>query len=397
MFDLVIRDGQVVVPDGQLLPLDVGVQGGRIAALAPDLRAPAGEVLSARGLLVLPGMIDLHTHLRSPQGEPGLFTGETASAVAGGVTLLGDFAYPAGTRFELDPATKRSRLAAESLCDFALHTVARTTAHLAQADTYTVKVFFSTSGLGAQTEGALELVQRAVAAGHQVLAHVEALSDYQAIVERGLGTGPGRVHILHVPHQRLVGAILSYDDPRVTMETCPHYLLWERVRDRPGCHVNPPVVPADLWPELRAGRISTIGTDHCSYTWAEKEQLGLPGFPGVESLLRLVVTCGVRAGRIGWADLVRLLCAGPARVLGLYPRKGALQVGSDADLVLYDPAAEEMLGRPAYGRGDFSPYEGLRVAGRVVRTLVRGRTVYVEGRADLSAAGWGRWQDAWAR
>jgi len=373
------------------------VEGGRIAALGPNLRVPAGQVVSARGLLVLPGVIDLHTHLRSPQGEPGLFTGETASAVAGGVTLVGDFAYPAGTRFELDLGIKRKRLAAESLCDFALHTVVRTLAHLEQADTYTVKVFFSASGLGAQTEGALGLVQQAVAAGHQVLAHVESLPDYQAIAERGLGAGPGRVHVLHVAHQRLVGALLAYDDPRVTIETCPHYLLWEWVRDRPGCHVNPPVVPSDLWPELRAGRISTIGTDHCSYTWAEKAQLGLPGFPGVEALLRLMAAYGVQAGRIGWADLVRLLCAGPARVLGLYPRKGTLQVGSDADLVLYDPATEEMLGRPAYGRGDFSPYEGLRVAGRVVRTLVRGRTVYADGAADLQAAGWGQWQDAWAR
>jgi dihydroorotase-like cyclic amidohydrolase len=394
VFDLLLREGRVVAPEGQLLALDVGVIDGRIAALGPDVTAPAGQVVSARGCLVLPGVIDLHTHLRSPQGEAGLFTGETASAVAGGVTLVGDFAYPPGSRFELDFAAKRARLAQEAVCDFVLHTVVRSAEDLQRAGTYTVKVFFTASGLGAQTQGALALLQEAVAAGHQVLAHVESLPDYLAILQHGLQAGPGRVHILHVAHQRLVGAVAAFQEPRVTMETCPHYLLWEWVRGRPGCTVNPPVVPADLWPAVRAGQIGTIGTDHCSYTWAEKETLGLPGFPATEQLLRLIATAGVQAGRISWADLLRLLCSGPARVLGLYPRKGALQVGSDADLVLFDPAAEEELGKPAYGRGDFSPYAGLRVFGRVVRTMVRGRTVYADGVADMSAAGWGRWQDA---
>jgi len=394
VFDLSIAGGKVVVPDGHLIPLDLGVKDGKIVSLEPGLQVEAQRAVRADGCILLPGVIDLHTHLRSPQGEPDLFVGETASAVAGGVTTLGDFAYPAGTRFELEFEPKRDRLEREALCDFCIHTVVRAPEHLERVQSWTVKVFFSASGLGAQASGALELLQRAAARGHQVLAHVEEMQDYLAILERGLEAGsPGRVHILHVPHQRYVFTVHTAGDERITMETCPHYLLWEWVRDREGCAVNPPVRPSDLWPEVRAGRISTIGTDHCSYTRQEKADMRLPGFPGLKTLLRLMVTFGVQAGRISWADLCRLLSAGPARVLGLYPRKGAVQVGSDADLVVFDPEYEGVMGAPAYGRGDFSPYTGLRLKGKVVRTLVRGREVYADGVADLSAADWGTWQD----
>jgi len=394
MFDLLIAGGKLVSPDGHLFSSDVGIKDGKIVALGRGLLSDAQRIMRADSCIVLPGVIDLHTHLRSPEAEPGLFIGETASAVAGGVTMLGDFSYPAGTRFELDFETKRDRLEHEALCDFCIHTVVRTLEHLKTVQSWTVKVFFSASGLGAEASGALELLKQAAASGHQVLAHVEDMEDYLAILEHGLETDSlGHVHILHVPHQKYTSTVDAARDERITMETCPHYLLWEWVRDREGCAVNPPVIPSDLWPEVRVGRISTIGTDLCSYKWQEKVDMNLPGFPGVETLLRLMVTFGVQAGRISWADLCRLLSAGPARVLGLYPCKGIVQLGSDADLVVFDPEYEEVMKAPTYGRGDFSPYTGLRLRGKVIRTLVRGREVYADGTADLSAAGWGRWQD----
>ncbi len=201
------------------------------------------------------------------------------------------------------------------------------------------------------------------------------------------------MHIVHVPHQRYVALVRALGDERITMETCPQYLLWEWTRMQPGCNVNPPVQPSDLWPEVRSGHIHTLGSDHCSYTMQEKQEMGLPGFPGLETLLRVVYTFGVQAGRISWADLCRLLSAGPATTLGLYPRKGALQLGADADLIVFDPDHEEMQELPVHGRSDFSPYAGLKLAGKVVCTFVRGREVYSDGRVDLHAAGWGTWQD----
>ena len=395
MLDMLIAGGSVVSPAG-VVQLDVGIKDGRIASLAGSAREGARMVVDASGCVVLPGGIDLHTHLRTPAGESGLFRRESASAVAGGVTTLGDFAYPPGTRFELEYEHKREQLEQESLCDFIVHTVVRSEEQLEQAATHTVKVFLASSGLGVQTGGGLELVCRGAAQGHLVLAHVEAMSDYVAIanyVARNPDL-PGRVHILHVPHQRYSMAVASLADGRVTMETCPHYLLWEWSLNQVDCDVNPAVVPADLWPEIRAGRISTIGTDHCSYTRAEKAEFGLPGFPGVGASLRLLFTAGVKAGRISWAELCGLLSAGPARVLGLYPRKGAIQVGSDADLVLFDPQHQALLGAPRYGRGDFSPFSSLKVWGKVVGTWVRGRQVYGDGVMDEGAAGWGTWQEA---
>ena len=394
MVDLLVLNGKIVAPDGQLAALDLAVDNGRIVAMGCGLKRDAHRTVDAHGHLVLPGVIDLHTHLRSPLGEADLFTGETSSAVAGGITTVCDFAYPAGTRFELDFAAKRARLQSEALCDFCLHTVVRAPDHLENIQTHTVKVFFSASGLGTQASGALGLLQGAVADGHTVLAHVEDIEDYLAILREGISPNShGRLHIAHVPHQRFVNLVRTLGNERVTMETCPHYLLWEWVQVQAGCDVNPPVEPSDLWPEVRAGHISTIGTDHCSYTMQEKREMHLPGFPGLETLLRTVYTFGVKAGRISWADLCRALSAGPARMLGLYPRKGVLQPGADADFVIFDTDHEDIMKAPTYGRGDFSPYAGLRLGGKVLSTFVRGREVYSDGTADRNAAGWGKWQD----
>lgn len=393
MLDLLIRGGKVLGPDGQWDALDVGIRDGCIVALERELTGPAQHVLDAEGMLLLPGIIDLHTHLRSPAGEEDLFVKETALAVAGGITTIGDFAYPPGTHFELDFSTKRQRLADQALCDFILHTVVRCPEDLDQVQTRTVKIFFSASGLGAPAEQALALLQQALARGHQVLVHVETLSDWAMILQKLSGISGGSLHILHVPHQRFICLARAWSDERVTLETCPHYLLWEWLQGNELANVNPPIVPADLWPEVRDGHLHTIGTDHCSYTLNEKKTLGFPGFPGLETLLPLMVSFGVLSGRLTWRDLSRVLSSGPARVLGLYPRKGVICVGSDADLVFFDPAPVFQVEKPAYGRADFTPYGGLWVRGRVVRTLVRGREVFSFGEADLAAAGWGKWQE----
>jgi dihydropyrimidinase len=391
MLDLLISGGRIVGPDGNLMTVDIGIKAGWIVSLRERQSGDALAVVDASGRIVLPGVVDLHTHLRSPAGESGLFLRETAAAVAGGVTTIGDFAYPPGTRFELAAEHKREQLGNESLCDFVLHTVVRSKDQLARAQTRTIKVFLASSGLGAESEEGLALVRTGLQRGHVVLAHVEAMSDYVAIAQH-VGNHPdlpGAVHILHVPHQKYSSVVHSLAEGRVTMETGPHYLLWDWTWSQPNCDVNPRVVPSNLWPEVQAGRIQTVGTDHCSYTWAEKQHYRLPGIPGLETSLRLMFTYGVEAGRISWSELCRLLSAAPAQLLGLYPRKGAIAVGSDADLVLFDPRPSERLMSLRQGRGDFSPFFGLELAGKVEQTWVRGRQVYRDGVVVVDAAGWG--------
>ena len=271
MFDLLITNGTAVSPEGCAAMQDIGIREGVVAAVGRGLPPEAKRIVDASGCMILPGAIDLHTHLRATVDEPALFVGETASAVAGGVTLIGDFAYPAGTRYEMDFPTKKARLEREALCDFCIHTVVRVPEHLEQAESWTIKVFFSASGLGAQAGNALSLLSAAVAKGHQVLAHVERMEDYRAIL--GVGTNPvspGRIHILHVPHQQFVATVQASGDAGITMETCPHYLLWEWTKDRDGCNVNPAIVANDLWSVISEGSIDTVGTDHCSYTRQEK-------------------------------------------------------------------------------------------------------------------------------
>lgn len=394
MFDLIIAGGMAVASDGHLAPIDIGVRDGKVTAMGCGLSGSIRRIDLADGSIVLPGVIDIHTHLRSPLAEDGLFTGETVSAVAGGVTMVGDFAYPPGTRFELDFDTKLERLEKESLCDFTIHTVVRTPEQAEMAKSRTVKVFFSSSGLGAQAGNAQKTFEVAMQKGHQVPAHVEEMDDYKNIVRYTTqGQSPGAVHILHVPHQHYIQEVIKAKSDRITMETCPHYLLWEWMQEREGCDVNPPVVPNDLWNILRTGHINTIGSDHCSYTKQEKEEYGLPGFSGVEELLRLMITYGVQNGRISWTDLCRLISSGPAKVLGLYPIKGILQIGSDADMVILDLDYEQVAGEPAFGRSHFSPYSGLRLKSKVLKTFVRGREVYSDGIVDLAAAGWGTFRE----
>jgi dihydropyrimidinase len=187
-------------------------------------------------------------------------------------------------------------------------------------------------------------------------------------------------------------------------ETCPHFLCLDAsVYERPDAVrflMTPPIRPADLvagmWDRVARGDIQTLGSDHCGYSLAQRgepsdfRQIASPGIPGTEVLLPLMYTFGVAAGRFGLPDLVRLTSGGPARVFGLWPRKGRVEAGADADLVLFDPTAGGVLtDAELHGAAGFSPFAGLDLAGRVRRTLSRGRVVYADGEV-VGAPGAGR-------
>jgi len=186
-------------------------------------------------------------------------------------------------------------------------------------------------------------------------------------------------------------------------ETCPQYLLLdEQVYARPDGHLyaaTPPLrTQTDcqaLWKGLSTGAIDMVATDHCPFTRDQKRWAGsflkLPyGLPGVETLLPLLLSDGVLQRRISLEQLVQLVSAGPAKALGIYPRKGAIAVGSDADLVFIDLAEEWTITADAlHMRTDFNPYEGRRIVGRPVMTLSRGRVVFDGGRF-CGEEGWGR-------
>ena len=203
------------------------------------------------------------------------------------------------------------------------------------------------------------------------------------------------VHIVHCSTGRSAALVAeARDDGQVvSCETCPQYLLldntayegpepWRYVLQPP---LRDPEEPDLLWALVEGGVVDMITTDHCDYTRAQKTAVddftGTPGgLPGLETLLPLMYTYGVAEGGLALPQLVALLCANPARVWGLWPRKGTLLPGSDADVVIYDPQPESVVSASAlHHLAGYTPYEGLRVQGRVQATISRGQIVYREG------------------
>jgi dihydropyrimidinase len=186
-------------------------------------------------------------------------------------------------------------------------------------------------------------------------------------------------------------------------ETCPHYLVLDDSRyDQPDAAryvMTPPLrdreSQAQLWDRLSRGAIQSIGSDHCGFSLSQRAGVDdfreiSPGIPGVETSLLLMHTFGVLPQRISRSDLVRLLCTNPAKIFGLWPQKGDLQPGSDADIVLFDPRPERVLSAAElHSRAGFSPYEGLTVTGKVHTTICRGRVIYQDG-VMVGRPGFGR-------
>jgi dihydropyrimidinase/allantoinase len=190
---------------------------------------------------------------------------------------------------------------------------------------------------------------------------------------------------------------------KVTAETCPHYLIFSREDYAKYKHyiiINPPIRTEEdkeaLWDGLTKGFIDNVATDHCAYYKSEKDK-GLmslwetpPGIPGLETMLALLLSEGVNKGRISLETLVKITSENPAKNFGLYPRKGSLQIGSDADFVIVDFKKEWTITKDLLkSAGDFTPFEGWKVKGKPIITIVRGEIVAEEGEV-LAKEGYGK-------
>jgi dihydroorotase len=440
--DLVIHNGTVVTPDAAFFA-SVAVKDGRILAVgAADAMPPAAETLDAQGLHVLPGAIDVHVHFRDP-GYPHKedFATGTAAAAFGGVTTVFDMPNtipPTGTGEVL--AAKHAMAAASAHVDFGLYgllgedTIEHVPA-LVEGGVIGFKLYMGNTfgnipspSTGAMLE-AFEVVAptgkrislhaetasimarreaRMAAAGRRdPLAHLAARPALVAIeaVSRAaiLAEWTGaRIHILHISSadelRPLADAKARGVD--VTGETCPHYLMLssaDYARFGGIIRVNPPVREArhqePLWRALADGTIDMIATDHAPHSPEEKTRNDIwsvdCGFPGVETQMPLMLTES-RNGRFSICDYVRWSAFNPAKVWGLYPRKGAIAPGSDADLAIVD------LGRAwtiddakIQSRSKISPWHGRPVQGLPIHTLVRGRFVMRNRKLEAGARGWG--------
>lgn len=435
MAELVLRGGTVVTPR-RVGEGDVLVRDGRIVRIG-KLRA-RGETTSARGLLVLPGAIDPHVHLDLPvagtRSADDWRTG-TLAAAAGGVTTVIDFTLGSPEVPLPEQIEQRIAQAREAAVDYALRgeivgwSPGRNGELLQAAElgVRSFKFYLAYASSGRRTD--LRTMFQALAAirdlGGTAMVHAEAeelvdprggpypdarpaVSEEVAIAEVGILARQARcpTYIAHISSAGGLAALRAAQrgGAPVVGETCPHYLLLdESVYRRPDGHrfsVTPPLrTGADrdaLWDALTRRGLQAVGTDHCPFRNSQKDPFRadptrIPsGLPGVELLLPLLYSKGVAGGRIRLPDLAWYLAEGPARAFGLWPRKGALRAGADADLVLLDRKKTWTVeAQRLHMATDFSPYEGLRVRGQVVGVLSRGEWLVRDGEL-LAQPGHGR-------
>lgn len=437
---MLIQGGTVVTGAGERRA-DVRCSGEQIAALAAQLEPEPGEdVIDAQGCLVLPGVVDAHTHLWLEGQTADDPASATAAAAVGGVTTCVDFCVQhAGETFTEAAQAARERTAGSACVDFAFHlTVTRlfdgweadlqrlvaggvssakvyTTykGTVFYADDHTILRFMERSGeaglllqIHAESDELLEGAKRELlGAGKTGLeyhgAARPAVAEEEA-VSRGLFfsrvTG-SPIYFVHLSSPRSVDLVSEAKAAGRTAfaETCPHFLCLDDSAyagaDALRCLMTPPLRPRQLvdglWRRLLDGAIDAIGSDHCGFSLDQRgssrrfDEVN-PGIPGLETSLPLLF------GRIETPRLVALLSENPARIFGLHPRKGNLAPGADADVVVFDPRARGPL-RDAeiHSRARFTPFAGQELMGRVRTTISRGRVVYDRGelRSDPS---WGQ-------
>jgi dihydroorotase len=396
--DLLVRDGLIVEGRG-LRPRTVAVQGGEIVALLdPGEAAPSKQTLSVAGCIVLPGLIDAHVHFR----EPGLthkedFESGSRAAALGGVTTVMVMPTDSPMTQTPDQFLEKRRLA-EGRChvDFALQALlGPDTSHvaaLAKLGAISFEIF-----LGLLGEGQRIVDDETLVAALQAVRRVAGLSGLTPLgdweeptgVARALAAhrkAGGRMHLRQISDARSLPLL---DLPGITSEVTPHnLLLTEDTLRRLGAvaKVIPPLrTQADISAikqALARGRISIVATDHAPHTPQEKN---LPldqapgGFPGVQTMLPLLLSL-VSDGVLSYADLVRVACTEPARIFGLFPKKGALQPGADADLVVIDPARPmQIRNADQASKAGRTPFDGWTAPATPVMTLLRGEIVARDG------------------
>jgi dihydropyrimidinase len=442
-FDTLIRNGTVVTAT-DTFAADVGINDGKISAIAAQLPIEnAGRVIDAAGRLVMPGGIDVHTHLDMPFGgttSADDFETGTIAAAFGGTTTLIDFAiqYKGQTlRQAFDTWMKKAH--DKAVTDYAFHCIItdlgaaqlEEMGQLIREGVTSFKLFMAYPGvfmlddatiframsqaakhaglicMHAENGGAIDvIVQKALAEGKRApkyhaltrptTAEAEATSRSIALAE--MAGAP--VYIVHLSCNDALEKVREARDRGLPVyaETCPQYLYLSLENfDVPGFEgakyvFTPPLREKwhqeKLWQGLALDTLQVVSTDHCPFCFKEQKELGKDDFtkipnggPGIEHRLSLIYTGGVHAKRFSANRFVELVSTAPAKLFGLYPRKGTIAVGSDADLVIFDPDEQQVISAKTHHmRVDYSMFEGIQITGVPKTVLSRGLTVIDSGK-----------------
>jgi allantoinase len=440
MIDLFLKNAHMVTEDG-ILEGGVAVEGGKIAAVVPAGQAvEARQEIDLQSQTLLPGLVDGHVHFNEPGRAEweGYRTGSMAAA-AGGVTTVLEMPLNATppTINEQLLQEKRSLAAPQSVVDYANWggLVNNNLADLEAMNEEGVigfKAFASNSGVDFERiddDLIYAGLQRMARFGNLIGLHAENeyVTTYLGQQIRAAGrtdragwpesrppeteleairracywakvTG-GNLHIVHISIAEGVREVAKWkeDGAHVTAETCPHYLFFDQQdfeRIGPEAKCAPPLRRREnveqLWECVRQGLVDTIGSDHSPCT-EEGKLRGMDniwqawgGITGIQTMLPALISEGVHRRGIELTQLARLLCANPAKIFGLYPTKGAIRPGADADLVVVDLEREWTLRREMLlSKNKHSAYIGSRFKGQVMQTWVRGRLVYADGQITV--------------
>ncbi len=439
---VLIKGGTVVTAADQYTG-DVFIDGEKVAVIGSALTMAADRVIDATGKYVLPGGIDVHTHLDMPFGgttSADDFESGTIAAAHGGTTTVVDFAIQyKGQTLHHAWETWMKKADGKAAIDYGFHMIITELSDQVEQEmdalvgegVTSFKLFMAYPGvfmlddasifrallrtgknggticMHAENGGVIDvLVKRALAEGrtapkyHALTrpARAEAEATHRAIALAEIADVP--VYIVHLSAAEALEMVTEARDRGLPAyaETCPQYLfLSDDNYEEPGFEgakyvMSPPLRPketqARLWRGLASDDLQVVSTDHCPFCMKEQKSLGQDDFskipngaPGIETRMSLVYDGGVRAGRISLNRFVELTSTAPAKIFGLFPRKGTIAPGSDADIVVFDPRQEMTLSaRTLHMRVDYNPYEGRRVTGVPETVLSRGRVVIDNGR-----------------
>jgi dihydropyrimidinase len=417
------------------------VKNGVISEIGREISKIASEIIDATDKWVLPGAIDVHTHIDTQ--ADGMTTVDdfetgTAAAAAGGTTTVIDFAeQPPGSTLAQTLESWRSKAGSRSIVDYGFHLALSevndellgempamvdagvSSFHLRLDccgerhinDAQLLEFLQRAAGAGglpcvyAENGEVIDLfVRRLVAEGRTSAKHInaarppeaEALATARAVSLAEMAKAP--IYITSLSSAHAIERVKAARDrgQAVYTETCPHFLSMssDRYEESEGIkyYCSPPLRPswhADiLWKAIGSGDIHTVGSDHWAFSYSGQKELGKEnftqaprGFPGIQERLSVLFSAGVHTGKITPNRFVELVSTAPARLFGLFPRKGTLAVGSDADMIIFDPKAEVTLSKSvSLSRSDYTPYEGMRLRGATWLVLQRGRVIARESK-----------------
>jgi dihydropyrimidinase len=447
---LLIKNG-IVVTATDIYEGDVFVDGEKIAAIGSSLKMNADRVIDAKRKYVLPGGIDVHTHLDMPFGgttSADDFESGTVAAAHGGTTCVVDFAIQyKGQTLHHAWETWMKKAERKAAIDYGFHMIITELTDqveeemdaLVRQGVTSFKLFMAYPGvfmlddasifrallrtgrnggticMHAENGGVIDvLVKKALAEGktapkyHALTrpARAEAEATHRAIALAEIADVP--IYIVHLSAAEALEMVTEARDRGLPAfaETCPQYLFLSYDNyEEPGFEgakyvMSPPLRPKEtqerLWRGLAFNDLQAVSTDHCPFCMKEQKVLGkgdfskIPnGAPGIETRMSLVYDGGVRPGRISLNRFVELTSTSPAKIFGLFPRKGTIAPGSDADIVVFDPEKKVRLSaKTLHMKVDYNPYEGREAVGATDTVISRGRVV-IDGGKFVGRAGSG--------